>query len=438
MTKVKRVVVTGIGAVTPLGCGIEFIWKRLLDGYCGISSLDIQINEDIPIKVLAKVPRGKNVYEFDSEKAFGHSLGKEHSSFIQYAMLASDLALINANLMDRNDPCKISHSLNQLKFGVAIASGGIGSLQDIVESSRNLEKSYKKISPYFISKILTNMAAGNVSIRHGLKGPLHSVATACAAGAHAVGDAYNFIRLGYADAMLAGGTESSIDPLSIAGFARMRALTKSSDPLSASRPFDSQRDGFVLGEGSCVLVLEELSHALRRNAPIIAELSGYGLSGDAHHITAPDGQGAQRCMRSALEDAGLAPRDISYINAHATSTPIGDAQEAAAIDAVFGPDNPTQSEKPRCHPLYVSSTKGATGHLLGAAGALEAGFAALAVHHAALPPTLNLTTALPATFTHISKTINIMDKTQCNHALTNSFGFGGTNASLIFSRYTMT
>ena len=284
-------------------------------------------------------------------------------------------------------------------------------------------------SPFFVPKVLINIAAGLVSIRHGFKGPNHSVATACAAGAHAVGDAYNWIRLGYADVMLAGGTEACICPLTIAGFARMKALSACTDPLKASRPFDELRDGFVIGEGAAVLVLEELTSAIKRGAPIIAEICGYGVSGDAHHITSPalDGDGASRAMLSALTDARLSPKDIGYINAHATSTPVGDAIETVAIEKVFGDNGES---------LFVSSTKGATGHMLGAAGAIEACFAALAARDGVVPPTLNLDVnklKRKHSFSHVPSVAKSVPN--LIYTMSNSFGFGGTNCCLIFKKF---
>jgi 3-oxoacyl-[acyl-carrier-protein] synthase II len=303
--------------------------------------------------------------------------------------------------------------IDRNRAGVAISSG-IGSISDTVEQYDNMKTSYKKVSPYFVPKILVNMASGSVSIRHGLRGPCHAVATACAAGSHAIGDAYNFIRLGYADMMLTGGTEASVDALSITGFARMKALSNTNVAEEASRPFDRKRNGFVIGEGACVLVLEELEHVLKRGAEdkIVCEVVGYGLSGDAHHPTVPSGDGAQRSMLCALRDAGIHPSKVGYINAHATSTPLGDAAEVAAIERVFGCDA-TGSFGDSLHrsaaedipqsglqrpddgvegigPLFVSSTKGATGHLLGAAGAIESAFCCLALRDGLVPPTLNL------------------------------------------------
>ena len=384
-----------------------------------------------PITVNAKVPRGIDVNngEYDEEVVFGRTMSKEYSTFIQYALYASDLAIKNAN-MDLNNTDKES-------FGVAIGSGGIGSLEDIIESNKLLENSFKKLSPYFIPKVLSNMPAGQVSIRHRLCGPIHSNSTACAAGLNSIGDAYNFIKYGFANSMLAGGTEASISPLSIAGFSRMKALTTYDDPLNASRPFDKSRDGFVIGEGSCVLVLEELNAALNRNSNIIAEICGYGLSADAFHPTSPSGtgEGAQKSMIMAIKNAGITPSEIGYLNAHATSTPTGDNIESIAIDRVFS-DNLKSKAK-----LFVSSTKGATGHLLGAAGAIELAFTALALRDNMIPPTLNLheIEKEPQNFSHVPlKSINYTEqsnKSSLQYAMKNSFGFGGINVSLILKRY---
>jgi len=438
--RLRRVVVTGVGVVSPLGCGAELVWRRLLNGDSGVRRLPeatvkamaaLGLNS---VTVAATVPRGVLEGEFDEESVFGRSVSREMSNFIQYSLLASDIALHHANM--NFDATSV---YNRENFGVCIASGGIGSLQDIVDTSRSFDKGFKKVSPYFVPKILTNMAAGHVSIKHRLQGPVHAAASACAAGLHGVGDAFNFIRYGHADGMLAGGAESSVDPLSIAGFARMKALTATADPLAASRPFDSHRNGFVIGEGSCVLVLEDLDHALRRGAPIIAEVVGYGLSGDAFHATSPsaEGKGAELAMKKALKDAGISTGDVGYINAHATSTPVGDVIEASVIDKVFARDR-SDSDTP-C-PLFVSSTKGATGHLLGAAGALEAAFTVLGLRDGMLPPTLNLVEPAhtAANFQYVAKTsINYHEKSGKNlrYAMKNSFGFGGMNASMIFKKY---
>ena len=478
MRELRRVVITGIGCVTPLGCGIEHVWKRILLGECGISKLKQGfLPDNVSVHVAAHVPRGKlddDKSAFDEDAVFGRLVGKELALFTQFGMYASDLAMQHAWGASSSSSYKKEMSEAQLeRFGVALATGGIGSLLEITEAQKCLDQSFKKLSPYFVPKVLVNMAAGHVSIRHGLKGPLHSVATACAAGAHAVGDAFNFIRLGAADRMLAGGTEASIDPLSLAGFARMRALSPSPDPSAASRPFDASRSGFVIGEGACVLVLEELSAALAREATIIAEIVGYGQSGDAHHATLPSpmGDGAYRSMRAALQDAGVSPWDIGFVSAHATSTAQGDAIEAAAIARLFE-DECEATDRP---PLFVSSTKGATGHLLGAAGALELAFTALALRDGRIPPTLNLVHPDPSLPVHWYATpqmvgggagLDYLEREEeqevrralaresrvegssssssstrttqargLRFALKNSFGFGGTNASLVLAKF---
>lgn len=436
----RRVVVTGIGMVCPLGCNTEIVWKRLLAGESGITKMPENVKTLLEASGLSNIhaagiiPRDSmcGVNDFNQEVIFGRNMDKEMSKFIQYAIHASDLALQHANLMD-----DVSYT-NTVRedFGVAISSGGMGSLQEVVDASNSFDTNFKKLSPYFIPKILSNMAAGHVSIRHKLYGPIHSVSTACAAGLHSIGDAFNFIRTGFAEKMLAGGTEGSIDALSIAGFARMKALSTSSDVVNASKPFDSNRDGFVMGEGACVMVLEELSSALKRNAPIIAEVCGYGLSADAHGLTSPspDGRGAKKCMEMAIRMANIQPCDIGYLNAHATSTPIGDVIEAIAIDSLFSCNTTTTSE------IFVSSTKGATGHLLGAAGSIEAAFTVLALRDGLIPPTLNMHSIdfTPRNFAHVPlDSIAYYDRTSkpLRFALKNSFGFGGMNASVVFSAY---
>jgi len=433
----RRVVITGIGIVSPLGCGNELIWQRLMKGECGISKIKEDSNLlklkgiSKPITVNAIVPRGIDINngEYDEQTIFGRIINKEYSTFIQYALYASDLAIKNANI----DINKIDIST----YGVAIGSGGIGSLDDIIESNKLLETSYKKLSPYFIPKVLSNMPAGQVSIRHNLSGPIHSNSTACAAGLNSIGDAYNFIKYGFTNGMLAGGTEASISPLSIAGFSRMKALTTCENPLISSKPFDKKRDGFVIGEGSCVLVLEELETARNRNANIIAEICGYGLSADAFHPTSPseNGEGAQKSMNMAIKNAGINPSDIGYVNAHATSTPTGDQIESIAIDNVFSGNYENKKK------LYVSSTKGATGHLLGAAGAIELAFTAYTIRDNMIPPTLNLNEIdkEPKNFLHVpliclDYSKNCDDK-KLNYAMKNSFGFGGINVTLILKRY---
>jgi len=448
----RRVVITGVGAVSPLGCGAEHVWRRILAGDCGISQLPAgTLQSSVGVHVAGRVPQGQGEHDYDEKRVFGRLVGKEMSQLTQYAILASDLALSHAG-----SPLRGSSEKARDRMGVVLATGGVGSITDILDAGHSLDTSFRKLSPYFIPKVLTNMAGGHISLRHGLRGPLLSPSTACAASTHAIGDAYNLIRLGYADLMLAGGSESCLDPLSISGFARMRALSASDDPLTASRPFDKDRSGFVIAEGACVLVLEDMHHALQRGAPIIAEVCGYGLSADAFHITtpSPNGEGAMRSMNAALRDAGIASCEIGYVNAHATSTPQGDAIEAEAVTTLFlgeqqganaasdsNPDNArshhtdTPPRDAAANPLYISSTKGATGHLLGAAGALETAFTALAVRDGKLPMTRNLVTPDPAPAVQGLQFVrdSSVDK-KLNYALKNSFGFGGTNASLVLGR----
>jgi 3-oxoacyl-[acyl-carrier-protein] synthase II len=448
----RRVVVSGVGMVSPLGCGNESVFRLLCAGYNPISPLNEVQGEgswtsentkprSLAVSLAALVPTPTNtgksldVVPFDIEKAIGKGASRDKSLFINYALHASDLALQHAKLDLSNDTSPYKSE----RAGVALASG-IGAINETVDASQALDTSERKLSPYFVPKILINMAAGNVSLRHGLRGPNHSVATACAAGAHAIGDAFNFIRLGYADVMLAGGSEACVGALGVSGFGRMRALSTSTDPHSASRPFHPERDGFVIGEGAAIVILEHLETALAREAPIIAELVGYGLSGDAYHPTTPSpmGDGAVRSMRSALECAGVKPEQVDYINAHATSTPTGDSIEMQAIETVFGDRNESNSSGP----LIVSSTKGSTGHMLGAAGAFEGAATALATRDGLLPPTLGGLERLPfEKFRGLtSDTIQILPGPTAypypvEYAMSNSFGFGGTNASLLFKKW---
>eukprot|EP00850_Spirogloea_muscicola_P016284 SM000131S26714 [mRNA] locus=s131:149850:153601:- [translate_table: standard] len=441
----RRVVVTGLGLVTPLGCGTATCWDRLLDLGCGVGPLraeDLQLPctasdasamaarsaaaedllQQLPSRVAAFVPRGGGAGRFNEDRWSSPQERKRIPRFVAYALCAASEALLDA----RWQP---TQAANQECTGVAIG-GGMGSTSNFMDATKLLlDQKFRKLSPFFIPSILVNMAAGHVSIAHGLKGPNHTAATACTTGAHAIGDAGRIIRHGDADVMVAGGTEACIDALSVAGFSRLKALsTKYNEtPSIASRPFDQGRDGFVIGEGAGVVVLEEYEHARQRGASMYAEIRGYGMSGDAHHMTQPpaDGHGAVLAMRRSIAQSGMLATDIGYLNAHATSTPTGDAVEVRAIREVFG-------EHALSGALQLSSTKGATGHLLGAAGAVEAIFTILALHHATLPPTLNLIkpdNAFVGPFTPlIAATPH-----QARAALSNSFGFGGTNASLVFS-----
>lgn len=408
----RRVVVTGLGVVSPLGTGTELVWKNILKGECGIVSLNGEEYSKLPCKVAGVIP-----YQKDDEVAKALSKGnlKSMAPATCLALVATAEALSDAKWLPQNDTDKEV-------TGVALGMGMID-LKDVCDTNDALKLGYNKVSPFFVPRILPNMAAGHISIKYGLRGPNHSVSTACATGAHAIGDAFRFIRNGDADVMVCGGAESCISPLAIAGFCRLRALSTSFNeyPTRASRPFDKKRDGFVMGEGAAVLVLEEFEHALQRNAKMYAEILGYGLSGDASHITAPreDGSGAVLSMSRALKDSNIDINMVTYINAHATSTPIGDGIESTAIKRLFREHSAN---------INISSTKGAHGHLLGAAGNLEAVFAVLACHCGVLPPTLNLEDPVD----DLNYVANTSRKWEAERriALKNSFGFGGTNATL--------
>jgi len=419
----RRVVVTGLGLVTPLGVGVERVWSRLLEGRSGIRRLERLDLSGLAATIAGQVPRGTREGELNLEAAFDVKERRRLDDFILYALAASEEALNDAQLKTASDA-------ERERSGVLFGSG-IGGLPAIAAAAVKLEtQGPSRISPFFIPSALINEASGLVSIRYGLKGPCHAVVTACATGANAIGDAARLIQLGDADVMLAGGSEAAVCRLAVAGFAAMRALSTgyNDTPERASRPWDSARDGFVLGEGAGALVLEELEHAQRRGARIYGEISGYGLSGDAYHLSAPEpnGDGALRAMRSALDRARLDPSAIDYVNAHATSTPVGDPVELTAVRNLFG----AHAQK-----LAISSTKSATGHLLGAAGAVEAIFSLLALRDGVAPATLNL--EQPDDAARGLDLVPLRPKQMpIRHVLSNSFGFGGTNAALIVSRYT--
>ncbi|MET7246216.1 beta-ketoacyl-ACP synthase II [Methylobacterium sp. EM32] len=416
----RRVVVTGLGMVSPLGSSVDVTWSRLIEGQSGAARVEAFDVSDLACKIACSIPLGDGSDgTFNPDKWMEAKEQRKVDPFIVYAMAAAGQALDDA------DWHPTSHE-DQCATGVLIGSG-IGGIGGIYDASVTLyEKGPRRISPFFIPGRIINLASGQVSIAHGLKGPNHAVVTACSTGAHAIGDAARLVALGDADVMLAGGAESPINRLSLAGFAACRALSTgfNDEPQRASRPYDRDRDGFVMGEGAGVVVLEEYEHAKARGAKIYAEVIGYGLSGDAYHITSPspDGDGAYRCMSAAVKRAGIAPSEIDYINAHGTSTPLGDELELKAVERLLG--NATD--------VAMSSTKSATGHLLGAAGAIEAIFSVLAIRDGVVPPTLNLDN--PSVETAIDLVPHTAQKRKVDIALSNSFGFGGTNASLILRR----
>ena len=417
----RRVVVTGLGMVTPLASGVEETWSRIIEGQSGAGKVtDFEV-ADLACQIACQIPRGDGANgTFNPDLWMEPKEQRKVDPFIVYAMAAAGQALQDAGW-------KPTSYEDQCATGVLIGSG-IGGIGGIYEASATLiERGPRRISPFFIPGRLINLAGGYVSIEHGLKGPNHAVVTACSTGAHAIGDAARLIALGDAEVMVAGGTESPINRLSIAGFAACRALSTNfnDDPTRASRPYDKDRDGFVMGEGAGVVVLEEYEHAKARGAKIYAEVIGYGLSGDAYHITSPseDGDGAYRCMAAAIKRAGIQVSEIDYVNAHGTSTPLGDEIELKAIERIMGD---------AAGKLTMSSTKSAVGHLLGAAGAVEAIFSILAMRDGIAPPTINLDN--PSVDTAIDLVPHKAKRKQIDVVLSNSFGFGGTNASLIFRR----
>jgi 3-oxoacyl-[acyl-carrier-protein] synthase II len=417
----RRVVVTGLGMVSPLGCGVEPTWQRILEGRSGARVIDTFDVSDLPSKVACLVPRGDGSDgTFNADQWMEPKDQRKVDDFIIFAMAAAKQALDDANWHPSTEE-------ERCATGTMIGSG-IGGLSGIADTAIVLkERGPRKVSPFFIPGRLINLASGYVSIEHGLKGPNHSVVTACSTGAHAIGDASRLIALGDADVMVAGGTESPVCRIGMAGFCAARALSTgfNETPERASRPYDKDRDGFVMGEGAGVLVLEEYEHAKARGARIYAEVTGYGLSGDAYHITspAPDGNGGFRSMSAAMKRAGISASDIDYINAHGTSTQVGDEIELGAVERLLG-DAGSQ--------VSMSSTKSSIGHLLGAAGAVEAIFSILAIRDNIAPPTINLEN--PSVETAIDLVPRTARKREINVALSNSFGFGGTNASVILRR----
>jgi len=409
----RRVVITGLGLVTPVGIGVEASWNAICAGKSGIGEITRFDTTGFATRIAGEVN------DFNPQDYLPKKEAKRTSLFIAYAIAATRMAMEDSRL--RID------ATNEDRVGV-LTGCGLGGLSILEEITRVVDsKGPNRVTPFFIPMMIGNMAPGMISIHFGARGPNASVATACAAGSHAIGDAFKIIQRGDADAMIAGGVESTIAPTGIAGFISMKALsTRNSEPQKASRPFDRDRDGFVMGEGSGILILESLEHALERGAPVIAEVAGYGMSGDAYHMTSPppDGSGAARCIEAAIADAGMSPMDIDYINAHGTSTPLNDLFETRAIKTVF---------KEKAREIPVSSTKSMTGHLLGGAGGIEAVFSVLAIRDSILPPTINYENADEEC--DLDYVPNVARKQEISTSLSNSFGFGGTNACLIFKKF---
>lgn len=410
----RRVVVTGIGLVTPLGIGVEETWQSLCEGKSGVGRITRFDPSELPSQIAAEVK------DFDPADFIEKKEIKKMDRFIQFGIAAAKMAVEDARL-------EITEAISE-RVGVYVGAG-IGGLPAIESNHiKFLEGGIKKLTPFFIPMVIINLVSGHIAIMVGAKGPNSAVVTACATGTHAIGDAFKIIQRGDADIMIAGGTESTISPLAVGGFCAMRALSvRNDEPEKASRPFDALRDGFVMGEGAGVVILEELTLAEKRGAKIYAEVCGYGMTGDAYHITspAPEGVGAARCMNATLKDAGLSPDDISYINAHGTSTKFNDENESSAIKAVFGK---------KAYDIPVSSTKSMTGHLLGAAGGIEAVFSVLAIDRSVIPPTINY--EFPDPECDLDYVPNKSRASTVDVALSNSFGFGGTNACILFRKFT--
>ena len=409
----RRVVVTGMGLITPVGIGVGNTWPALCAGKSGIAEISRFDASAYQTRIAAEVK------DFKAEDFMPKKEAKRNEPFISYAMAATRMAIEDAGL--------VIDSTNENRIGVVTGCGlgGLSFMEDTILTVAN--RGPKRVSPFFIPMMIGNMAPGMISIHFGAKGPNLSIATACAAGAHAVGDSFKMVQNGVVDAMITGGTEAVVSPSAIAGFNAMKALsTRNDEPEKASRPFDRDRDGFVIGEGSGILILEALDYALKRGAPIYAEMVGFGLTGDGYHMTSPcpDGDGAVRCMQAALDDAGLAAEQVDYINAHGTSTELNDLYETRAVKSVL---------KDHAYKVAISSTKSMTGHLLGGAGGIETVFTALSVHHDTIPPTINYEN--PAEEIDLDYVPNTARQTPVNVAMTNSFGFGGTNATLLLKKY---
>ncbi len=409
----RRIVITGMGLITPIGIGVDDSWSALCDGKSGVTEITRFDASGYLTKIAAEV-KGFNAEDFMPKKE-----AKRNELFISYAMAATRMALEDSGL--------VIDSSNENRIGVVTGCGlgGLGIMEDTILNVAT--KGPRRVSPFFIPMMIGNMAPGMISIHFGAKGPNLSLATACAAGAHAIGESFKMIQYGMADGMITGGTEAVVSPTAVAGFNAMKALsTRNDEPQKASRPFERDRDGFVIGEGCGILIIEALDHAQERGAKIYAELAGFGLTGDGYHITSPcpDGDGAVRCMQAAIDDAGLAGDQVDYINAHGTSTELNDLYETRAVKVVF---------KDHADKLAISSTKSMTGHLLGGAGGIETVFSALSVYHDVIPPTINL--EKPGEECDLDYVPNVARRTPVKVAMTNSFGFGGTNATLIIKKY---
>ena len=413
----RRVVVTGMGIVSPVGTGVEYAWKNILAGKSGVRKIDSFDVSDLASQIAGIPQQGTEPGEFNPDAVVDAREQRKLDRYTVYGIVAADEAIKDAGLEN--------YTGDKTRFGVSIGSG-IGGLNTIYDNCIELhDGGPRRVSPFFIPKGIINMAAGNISIKYGLQGPNISVVTACATGAHSIGEAARMIKYGDADIMLCGGTEGAVGRIGLAGFSAMKALSTRNDaPQAASRPWDKNRDGFIMAEGAGVLVLEEYEHAIARGAKIYAEVAGYGMSGDAYHITAPaqNGEGGKRAMESALKDAGLNPADVDYINAHGTSTGLGDVGELAAVQSLFGDAD-----------VSMSSTKSMTGHLLGAAGAVEAIFCILAIRDGIVPPTINLDEPEDAVG-NFDLVPHVAKKRKVDVALSNSFGFGGTNSSVVLKK----